>query len=83
MTESLCRRGQHIFLPGFVGRELRTLTGHSRGVMAVAVTPDGQRVISAWWNNTIKIWEWKHEGCSPRYLRWRGELLCILPTPSN
>ena len=28
------------------GRELRTLTGHTSSVYAVAVTPDGQRAIS-------------------------------------
>jgi WD40 repeat protein len=39
------------------GCELRTLTGHSRTVNYVAVTPDGQRAISACWDDTIRMWE--------------------------
>jgi WD40 repeat protein len=36
---------------------LRTLTGHSRSVNAVAVTPDGQRAVSASSDHTLKVWE--------------------------
>ena len=39
------------------GRELRTLTGHAREVMAVAVTPDGRRAVSASYDNTVKMWD--------------------------
>ena len=39
------------------GRELRTLTGHSSEVTAVAVTPDGQRTISAGSDKAVKMWE--------------------------
>ena len=39
------------------GRELRTLTGRSDRVTAVAVTPDGKRAVSACWDNTVKMWE--------------------------
>jgi WD40 repeat protein len=38
------------------GRELRTLTGHSDAVNAVAVAPDGRRVVSASDDNTVKVW---------------------------
>ncbi|MEI3649278.1 MAG: hypothetical protein V6D39_04700 [Dolichospermum lemmermannii FEM_B0920] len=38
------------------GRLLRTLTGHSSYVQAVAVTADGKRVISGSWDNTVKVW---------------------------
>nr|MDZ8101219.1 WD40 repeat domain-containing protein [Nostoc sp. DedSLP01] len=38
------------------GRLLRTLTGHSDSVNAVAVTPNGQQVISASSDNTLKVW---------------------------
>lgn len=39
------------------GGSLRlTFTGHSRSVNAVAITPDGKRVISASYDNTLKLW---------------------------
>jgi len=38
------------------GRELRTLTGHTSGVNAVAVTANGQRTVSASADNKLKLW---------------------------
>ncbi|MTJ40871.1 WD40 repeat domain-containing protein, partial [Dolichospermum sp. UHCC 0406] len=38
------------------GRLLRTLSGHSSSVYAVAVTADGKRLISGSWDNTVKVW---------------------------
>ncbi|MBD2207657.1 hypothetical protein H6G15_34920, partial [Calothrix sp. FACHB-168] len=38
------------------GRLIRTLSGHSDSVRAIAVTADGQRVISGSSDNTLKIW---------------------------
>lgn len=39
------------------GGSLRlTLTGHSSWVNAVAITPDGKRVISGSYDNTLKLW---------------------------
>ena len=34
----------------------RTLTGHTRRVSSVAVSPDGQYVVSGSWDNTVKVW---------------------------
>ena len=39
------------------GRLLRTLKGHSNSVTALALTPDGKRVISASNDNTLKVWD--------------------------
>ena len=39
------------------GPLIRTLTGHNRSVGALAVTPDGSRVISGSFDNTLKIWD--------------------------
>ena len=36
---------------------LRTLTGHSGSVKAVAVTPDGRLALSASMDQTLKVWE--------------------------
>ncbi len=35
----------------------RTLTGHSSPVLAVAITPNGQQMVSALWDNTLKVWD--------------------------
>ncbi|MDT9178410.1 MAG: WD40 repeat domain-containing protein, partial [Limnospira sp. PMC 1238.20] len=34
-----------------------TLTGHSRGVNAVAIAPDGFRAVSASMDKTLKLWD--------------------------
>ena len=39
------------------GRALRTLEGHADLVYGVAVTPDGQRAVSASWDKTLKVWD--------------------------
>ncbi|TVU52285.1 MAG: hypothetical protein EA414_18185, partial [Arthrospira sp. PLM2.Bin9] len=39
------------------GRELATLSGHSSGVTAVAIAPDGKRAVSASRDNTLKLWD--------------------------
>ena len=38
------------------GQAERTLSGHSGGVSAVAITPDGQRAVSASSDQTLKVW---------------------------
>uniref|UniRef100_A0A8J6ZM29 PQQ-binding-like beta-propeller repeat protein n=1 Tax=Desmonostoc muscorum LEGE 12446 TaxID=1828758 RepID=A0A8J6ZM29_DESMC len=53
-TPWLCPLTPSLTPPG--GRLLRTLTGHSNSVNAVAVTPNGQQVISASNDDTLKVW---------------------------
>ncbi|GAB1545461.1 hypothetical protein NUACC21_81370 [Scytonema sp. NUACC21] len=54
------KRGFLAFYQKFIpGKLLFTLTGHSNVVQAVAVTPDGQRLISASWDKTLKVWDVK------------------------
>ena len=36
---------------------LRTLTGHRRGVLSVAISADGQTLVSGSWDNTINVWD--------------------------
>ncbi|MEH2403056.1 hypothetical protein [Nostoc sp.] len=53
-TPWLCALTPSLTPPG--GRLLRTLNGHSYSVNAVAVTPNGQQVISASDDKTLKVW---------------------------
>jgi WD40 repeat protein len=39
------------------GREIRTLTGHTAMVEAVAVTPDGRHAVSGSFDKTLKVWD--------------------------
>ena len=43
--------------PVKAGRNERTLKGHTHRVMGCAVTPDGRRLVSASWDNTLKVWD--------------------------
>ena len=39
------------------GHELRTFTGHTDGVAAVAISPDGKLVLSGSYDNSLRVWE--------------------------
>jgi WD40 repeat protein len=39
------------------GRLLRSLEGHTGGVNAVAVSPDGRFIVSGSEDRTVKVWE--------------------------
>jgi WD40 repeat protein len=45
--------------PVKAGMNERTLEGHGHRVMGCAVTPDGQHVVSASWDNMLKVWDLK------------------------
>ena len=38
------------------GQELGTLTGHNLGVLAVAISPEGDTLVSGGGDGCIKIW---------------------------
>ena len=39
------------------GAPVRTLTGHSDWVYALAISPDGNLVASGSWNGEVKVWK--------------------------
>ncbi len=41
------------------GTQMHTLRGHSYGVTAVAITPDGKQAVSASRDHTLKVWDLK------------------------
>jgi WD40 repeat protein len=62
---------------------LRTLTGHSRPILAVAITPNGEQVVSASWDNTLKVWD-LHSGAEQLTLTAHSSLvLAVAITPNG
>ncbi len=39
------------------GQPIKTLQGHEGNVWHVGFSPDGERVISASWDNSVRVWE--------------------------
>ena len=66
------------------GKLLRTLEGHSKRVISLAFSPDGQRLASASYDNTIKLWDVK-TGLLLRTLTGRpGHMMgCVAFSPNN
>jgi len=56
------------------GAELRTLSGHTSVVRAVAVTPDGRRAVSASFDETVKTWDLE-TGLELHTLAGHGDLI--------
>ncbi len=65
------------------GPLLRTLSGHSGGVIAVAVTPDGRFAISASWDRTLKVWELQHGKALLSLSGHRGGVTAVAVTPDS
>jgi WD40 repeat protein len=36
---------------------VQTLLGHAGPVASVALTADGRRAVSSWWDSTLKVWD--------------------------
>jgi WD40 repeat protein len=56
------------------GPLLRTLEGHAGSILAVAVTPDGEKIVSASVDNTLKLWD-LHTGEELRTLEGHTDLV--------
>ena len=39
------------------GEELKSLAGHTDAVLSVAFSPDGSRIISGSYDNTVRVWD--------------------------
>jgi WD40 repeat protein len=57
------------------GRE--RMEGHSGPVYALAVTPDGHRLISASHDKTIKVWDLRTGGCEATLTRHQGVVSAV------
>ncbi|MCI0602538.1 DUF4062 domain-containing protein [bacterium] len=45
------------------GKLLSTLTGHTRSIEALAITPDGRTLVTGGWDYTIRVWDIKQGKC--------------------
>jgi WD40 repeat protein len=45
------------------GHEVAALRGHTNGVIACAVTPDGRRVVSTSRDKTLRVWDLESGTC--------------------
>jgi WD40 repeat protein len=63
------------------GKEVLMLTGHSQGIIALTVTPDGKKVISSSGDHSLKVWDLKSgkEIFTNNYDDWVHYDLAITP----
>jgi len=50
------RRWEHDFLSTLYNSGQVTLEGHTEAVTSVSFSPDGKKIVSGSWDNTLKIW---------------------------
>ncbi len=62
------------------GPLLRTLTGHTDQIIAVAVTPDGRQVVSASADQTLKVWDLESGGKLSTLTGHTGQVTAVAAT---
>jgi len=61
----------------------QTLTGHADGIDAVALTPDGGRILSASRDGEIKVWDLNVGRCLQTLKGHQDEVNCVVVSPDG
>ncbi len=61
---------------------IRTLEGHSSSVSGCAFSPDGQRIVSASWDRTLKVWDAESGKCVAVFYA-DGPIVCCAFSSDN
>jgi WD40 repeat protein len=65
------------------GPLLRTLIGHDGSVEAVAVTPDGQRIVSGGSDGTLRVWDLSSGQLLRTFAGYIQSIICMTLTPDG
>lgn len=62
---------------------VRTLTGHTKTISDIVITPDGRRVVSAGWDKTLRIWELSSGQCVSSIEGHTEQITVVAITPDG
>ncbi|NES89773.1 MULTISPECIES: serine/threonine-protein kinase [Okeania] len=63
--------------------EVRTLSGHNDWIRSIAISPDGQTVVSGSWDNTIKVWDWVNGNLQGTFATQSDKIFAVAITPDG
>jgi WD40 repeat protein len=65
------------------GKELRSITGHTDSVVAIAIAPDGRTLASGSWDKTVRVWDVATGNELHRLAGAQDEIYCVRFSPDG